>query len=129
MTEVIIPGYHGIRDKNAIKPILQNGFIIGERQQYESSNNENALTNFNYMYCQKGAYFTPDIDEANSYTEVINYNEYSFRIVLMCRINPFRVRIVHAYNNIEYWLTNGLTDEVRPYRILFKFENNIPSNN
>ena len=41
----------------------------------------------------------------------------------MCRINPYKVRIADK-EGAEYWLTNGGTDEVRPYRILFKFENN-----
>ena len=118
-------GYHGIKDKDAISGIIRNGFIIGPRQQYMDSYNKNPLTYFSYMCCEKGAYFTPDINDAQSYTGIINYNQYNLRIVFMCRINPIRVKIADIGEYREYWLTNGTTDEVRPYRILFKFENNI----
>ena len=117
-------GYHGIRNKNAINGILRNGFIIGPRQNYEESYNNNILTQNSHMLCDKGAYFTPEIDEAKKYTGIIKYNEYNLRIVFMCRINPKKVRIAELGSNKEYWLTNGTTDEVRPYRILIKFDDN-----
>ena len=122
-------GYYGIRDKNPILGILTNGFYNdGPRQQYQSYSNENVLTKYNYTLVKKGAYFTPDINEAKTYT-TINYNEKGLRVVLMCRINPHKVRIVNIGGNKEYWFTNGLTDEVRPYRILIKFENDALSLN
>ena len=49
-------------------------------------------------------------------------------VILMCRINPYKVRIDNIGNNCEYWIvkadklgdSNGIkrTDEVRPCRIL-----------
>ena len=118
-------GYHGIKDKEAVLGILMNGFLIGPGQMYEKVNNTNPLSYYNHMWGDKGAYFTPDINEAERYTGIIKYNEYNLRIVFMCRINPQRVRTVDIGGNREYWITNGTTDEVRPYKILFKFENNI----
>ena len=51
----------------------------------------------------------------------------------MCRINPYKVRIAKIRYNEESWIVNGdklddingkiRDDEVRPYRILIKFEN------
>ena len=124
-------GYHGLKYYNVIIDILKNGFIIGKGQTYENHYNNNILTKKNNILIGKGAYFTPDIDEAYSYTSDIQYyikygikyHIYILRIVLMCRINPYRVRIVNLTNNKENWVTNGTTDEVRPYRILIKFEN------
>ena len=81
------------------------------------------MTYYNYFNCGRGVYFTPEINEANSYTDIIKYNQYNLRIVFMCRINPYKVRIADK-EGAEYWLTNGGIDEVSPYRILFKFENN-----
>ena len=115
-------GYHGIKKKEAILGILTNGFIIGPGQTYKDSYNNNLLTKYNYLLCEEGAYFTPDINEANKYTDIIKYNNYDLRVVFMCRINPHKVRITNTLKNKEYWLTNGKTDEVRPYRILFHFE-------
>ena len=115
-------GYHGIKSKDAVLGILKSGFLIGPGQTYEKGYNINPLTYISHMCCEKGAYFTPDINEANSYTDIIKYNEYNLRIVFMCRINPRRVRIADLGGHKEYWLTNGMTDEVRPYRILFKYE-------
>ena len=118
-------GYHGIRDQDAVYGILMNGFKIGYRHAHKYDYNTNPLTRIYHMQCDEGVYFTPEINEANSYTGVIKYNEYNLRIVFMCRINPLKVRIAYLGGNKEYWLTNGTTDEVRPYRILFKIEQNI----
>ena len=116
-------GYHGIKFKNSINGILTNRFLEGPNQSFEFYKNKNPLTYYNYFNCGRGVYFTPEINEANSYTDIIKYNQYNLRIVFMCRINPYKVRIADK-QGAEYWLTNGGTDEVRPYRILFKFENN-----
>ena len=117
-------GYHGIKTKNSIYGILTNGFIKGPNQSFANYKNINPLSYKNYYLCQEGAYFTPEINEARSYTDIIKYNQYNLRIVFMCRINPYKVRIADKRGIAEYWITNGGTDEVRPYRILFKFENN-----
>ena len=54
----------------------------------------------------------------------------SFQIILMCRINPYKVRIVELGDNLESWIVNGdklhdpngkkRDDEVRAYRILMR---------
>ena len=117
-------GYHAIRNQKAIYGILMNGFKIGYQHYYNNDYNKNPLTYNIYKLCGEGVYFTPDINVAKSYTEIIKYNEYNLRIVFMCRINPLKVRIADLGENNECWLTNVTTDEVRPYRILFKFESN-----
>ena len=90
--------------------------------------NSNPLTKYIYPKCGIGVYFTSDINEAKKYTDIISYNGNKYRVVFMCRINPYKVRIYNFGNNKEYWIVNGdklgeifgnsRPDEVRPYRIL-----------
>ena len=125
-------GYHGTKDINSIYEIINNGFKRGKGQSYKDSKNINPLTYDTYNKCEEGVYFTPDINEAKRYADIINYDGRQFRVVFMCRINPYKVRIANTFKNIEYWIVNGDTldnlyainksDEVRPYRILVYIE-------
>ena len=122
-------GYHGVKGVVAIQNIYSEGFRRGERQFHQNSSNINPLTNMKHDLCGVGVYFTPDIMEANTYTAPIAYNNYNYRIIFMCRINPYKVRIADIGNNKEYWIVEGdelgdlngkkRSDAVRPYRILF----------
>ena len=123
-------GYHGTKTVEAIQNICNDGFRRGERQQYKFSPNINPLTNISTPSCGEGVYFTPDIEEAKTYSDPpIFYNNYNYRVVFMCRINPYSVRIADIGNNKEYWIVEGdklgdlngkkRSDVVRPYRILF----------
>ena len=126
-------GYHGTGSMDSILGIINNGFRRGENQFYKSNENINPLNKKIYPKCGIGVYFTPDIEEAKTYTKIINYSGNKFRVVFMCRINPYKVRISMTSNNVEYWIVNGddmndlngrkKIDEVRPYRILLFKEN------
>ena len=124
-------GYHGTKTMAYISGIVMNGFKRGDDQQCKNYANINPLNNLIYPKCGEGVYFTPDINEAKKYTNSISYSGQNYRVVFMCRINPYRVRIANYFNK-EYWIVNGdklndyyasilgikRTDEVRPYRIL-----------
>ena len=120
-------GYHGTQCMYSVCGIVKQGFKRGYGQAYKYSPNLNPLTNRIYPLCGVGIYFTPDINEAKKYTKIIYYNGCKYRVVFMCRINPYKVRISLTNNN-EYWIVNEdnlnnyfvskQTDEVRPYRIL-----------
>ena len=120
-------GYHGVRDVKAIIGICNEGFKRGPRQIHQNSPNENPLNNFKYHKCGEGVYFTPDIEEAKAYALPIDYNNHKYRIIFMCRINPYEVRIANLGDK-EYWIVEGdllgdmlaknRTDLVRHYRIL-----------
>ena len=126
-------GYHGTRTMDSIKGIACNGFRRGDAQQFKQYKNINPLTKNNYPKCGIGVYFTPDIEEAKLYAEIISYSGNKYRVVFMCRINPYKVRIASLGINKEYWIVNGdkidekygssRPDEVRPYRILIFKEN------
>ena len=130
-------GYHGVRSVESIQKIYDEGFRSGYKQHYKNAPNINPLTKSLYPLCGEGAYFMPDIEEAKKYTTLFSYNGYNYRIVFMCRINPYKVRIVDIGNNKEYWIVeadklgdlNGQksTNVVRPYRLLICKEVNIHS--
>ena len=67
----------------------------------------------------RGVYCTPHIKTAEGYSgrsEIINGVQYS--TVLMVRVKPEAIR--HCEDSDDYWVVNGTTDEIRPYRILYK---------
>ena len=121
-------GYHGVKTIEAIQGICYDGFRRGDRQSYKDNYNINPLNNHLHLKCGEGVYFTNEINVALSYSMPIPYNGNSYRIVFMCRVNPYKVRIADIGNNKEYWIVDGdklgdlfgykRSDEVRPYRIL-----------
>ena len=123
-------GYHGVPSIEAVHGICKNGFIKGPRQFYKNANNINPLTNLEFPKCGEGVYFTNEIDEAAEYAIPIEYKGNKYKIVFMCRINPYKVRIADIGNNKEYWVVEGnfigdlngkkRSDQVRAYRILMK---------
>ena len=127
-------GYHGVKSIEAIHGICIDGFRRGDGQAYENSVNINPLTNKKFPKCEEGVYFTNEIKEAKKYTKLIKYNGNKYRIVFMCRVNPYKVRIAKVIGGGEYWIVKGdklgdlrgikRSDEVRPYRILMLKEKN-----
>ena len=46
---------------------------------------------------------------------------------MMCRINPKKIREPDRGNENPYWVLNGNSGEIRPYRILIKELKDIQS--
>ena len=113
--------YHGIRSNiEAVKNILNSYLKAGENQAYE--NDEDAIRPGEP--CGRGVYVTPRIDIAEKYTKPLYAGELdqNFRIVFQCRVNPKKIR--QPKKKPEYWILNGNGQEIRPYRLLVKQENN-----
>jgi len=55
---------------------------------------------------------------------IINIFGIEYKILLMCRVNPQKIRQPVAYN--KFWILNPTPDEIKPYRILFKKIKNSP---
>jgi hypothetical protein len=120
--------YHGTRTKESVLGIINNGFRKGPNQVENLVVNNNPLTKKDYPQIGFGVYFTPDIKVAKSYTKIIEYKNNKYRVVFMCRVNPYKVRISGSGFLTENWIVNGddlnisfgnkRIDEVRPYRIL-----------
>ena len=51
-------------------------------------------------------------------TEIINVNGINYKMGLMLRVNPDKIRAPLSNKNV--WIVNGVPDEIRPYGILLK---------
>ena len=58
----------------------------------------------------------PELMEIN--TEMININGTNYKMGLMLRVNPSKIRIPKSNNYI--WVIEGISEEIRPYGILLK---------
>ena len=66
----------------------------------------------------EGVYCSPNpnvLDQEGGVTQVGNKK---YKIGFMLRVKPDKIRI--AKTNPDYWVLNGTSDEIRPYRILIK---------
>ena len=72
----------------------------------------------------KGVYYTPTIKTAEGYAGKSNINGQLYKTVLMVRVKPNAIRHCDQCSDSKspynYWVVNGTTDEIRPYRILYK---------
>ena len=107
--------YHGISGpKQIIRNIIEKGFKEGRGQFFKDD--EDILHPGQKV--GTGVYFTPSIEAAEQYSLPLKFGDYNYKTVLMVRVKPDKIRQSARFN--PYWVVNGDTDEVRPYRILFK---------
>ena len=67
----------------------------------------------------KGTILYQNIKLAEKQASFIDIDkDYIFKLVLMCRVNPEKIRAPEDYK--EIWVLNPNSDEIRPYRILLK---------
>ena len=66
----------------------------------------------------RGVYCTPNVETAEDYSGISEINGIQYNTVLMVRVKPDAIR--HCADSGDYWVVNGTTDEIRPYRILYK---------
>ena len=72
-----------------------------------------------------GVYCTPTIKTAgDQYAGISVINGVKYKTVLMVRVKPEAIRHCDKCSGsrapYNYWVVNGTTDEIRPYRILYK---------
>ena len=65
-------------------------------------------------------YCSPDPSVMDSYAKYssTNINGKTYKMGFMMRVKPDKIRI--SGNTKNYWVLNGTTDEMRPYRIMIK---------
>ena len=71
----------------------------------------------------EGVYCTPRPETAEQYAGISEINGKHYKTMLMVRVKPETIRNCDLHNdskNDNYWVINGTTDEIRPYRILYK---------
>ena len=113
--------YHGVgRDKPSdnVKKITgliyKGAFKPGENQVHRDCENLNKPG----TKVGDGVYCTPNVDTAAGYSGISEINGKSYMTVLMVRVKPSAIR--ECSDGGDYWVVNGTTDEIRPYRILYK---------
>ena len=118
--------YHGFgcrmqsqQIKSIIKTIIHDNLKPGSGQAcsgYDDSNHPGKK-------CGTGVYVTPDINTAYGYAGIITLGKKNYKLVIMVRVNMKHVRIPTTQPN--YWIVDGKSDQLRPYRLLIKdFGNN-----
>ena len=113
--------YHGVgraKDSNTIKDIT--GKII--KTEFRAGPNQ-AHGNCNDIYhpgnkVGNGVYCTPSIEVAKSYSGKSIINGVKYETVLMVRVKPEAIRGCSC--EPDYWVVGGTTNEIRPYRILYR---------
>ena len=89
--------------------INKNG--IGKQYQNEKDTKHDGIVGLGVVTSPK-----PELMEIN--TEMININGTNYKMGLMLRVNPSKIRIPKSNNYI--WVIEGISEEIRPYGILLK---------
>ena len=76
--------------------------------------------------CGNGVYVTPNINVAFGYAGFITLGQKNYKLVIMVRVNPSYIR--EPTTQPDYWIVDGKTNQLRPYRLLIKEIGNRPYN-
>ena len=94
-----------------VQSIIFNGLKVGGRQM--TANDDDI--NHPGQKVGVGVYVTPDIKIAEKFTP-----SNGIKCVFMCRVNPLNFRIPKS--NVDFWVVSGNSSDIRPYRLLIKYE-------
>ena len=119
--------YHGVgrfkqskEVKEATGNIIKDKFIVGPNQAHNKCkdifHNNKEINNDNLV--GNGVYCTPIIKTAESYAGESIINDIPYKTVLMVRVKPDAIRGCTCKK--DYWVVDGTSDTIRPYRILYK---------
>ena len=114
--------YHGVgrflessdNVKDVTGKIIKGTFKAGQNQVHRNCENINKPG----TKVGEGVYCTPNVDTALQYSGKSEINGKIYQTVLMVRVKPKAIR--ECEDSGDYWVVNGTTDEIRPYRILYK---------
>lgn len=116
--------YHGINNGNIFYKVLNiiNGNLKEGPGQFYKDYLNVEKNREKYFLCGKGVYLSPNIKEAEKYSENISLGFYNlkFKFAIMARINPTKIRSPGGFNSNVSWIVNGNDEEIRPYRLLIK---------
>ena len=119
--------YHGIgvgqssdEVKDIAGKIFKGAFKAGKRQAHSKCPDQFHPG----KVVGDGVYCTPKISTAEDYAGISDINGKSYKTVFMVRVKPDAIRhcdqCFTSKEPYNYWVVNGTTDEIRPYRILYK---------
>ena len=120
--------YHGVGNgqssenvKKVTGIISQTNFKPGSAQSHENCPDQYHPGKL----VGRGVYCTPTIATAGEqYAGISEINGIKYKTVIMARVKPEAIRhcdqCLSSKAPYNYWVVNGTTDEIRPYRILYK---------
>ena len=118
--------YHGIGTKlgsnftveKATESILAGGFKAGDGQAYEGYKNDNPKCSDKMV--GRGVYCSPDPKVMEGYAQQSSttVNQKKYKMGFMMRVKPDKIRYSNSQKN--YWVLDGTTEQMRPYRIMVK---------
>ena len=97
---------------------------ISERSFQNEEDKRSGFLWFGKERCGGGVCLFQDPKLAECCAGIINIFGIEYKILLMCRVNPKKIR--QPVNHEQFWILNPTPDEIRPYRILFKKVINSP---
>ena len=112
--------YHGIgtklgmRIEDATHNIIKGGFKAGGGQAYKDDDDANHPG----QKVGVGVYCSPDPNVMESYAKSTVNSGRNYQMGFMMRVKPNRIR--YSNNMKNFWVLDGTTQEMRPYRILIK---------
>ena len=107
--------------KNIIKTIIHSNLKAGSGQAYQLAPDSRHKGN----HCGVGVYVTPSLNVACGYAGLITLGGKKYRLVIMVRVNPSYIR--EPTTQKGFWIVDGDTNQLRPYRLLIKEQtNNLP---
>ena len=112
--------YHGIGRglgmtlEMATHNIIKGGFRAGSGQFYQYDDDANHPG----KKVGVGVYCSPDPKVMEEYAKSTSNNGKNYQMGFMMRVKPDRIR--YSNSKKDYWVLDGTTKEMRPYRILIK---------
>ena len=108
---------NGNQIKGIIKTIVHDNLKPGAGQAFSAARDSRHPGKI----CNTGVYITPHLNVATQYAGVIPLGGKNYRLVIMVRVNPSFIREPETQKG--YWIVDGKSDQLRPYRLLIKEDN------
>ena len=104
----------GMTLEQATHNIVVGGFKPGGGQFYQYDDDANHPG----QKVGKGVYCSPNPNVMDSYAEKTKNNGKTYKMGFMMRVKPDKIRYSNSMK--DYWVLDGTTEQIRPYRILIK---------
>ena len=100
--------------EQATHNIVVGGFKPGGRQAYQYDDDANHPG----QKIGKGVYCSPNPNVMDKYAKKTKNNGKTYKMGFMMRVKPDKIR--YSNSKKDYWVLDGTTEQIRPYRILIK---------
>ena len=104
----------GMTLEQATHNIVVGGFKPGGGQLYQYDDDANHPG----QKVGKGVYCSPNPKVMDSYAKKTKNNGKTYQMGFMMRVKPDKIR--YSNSKKDYWVLDGTTEQIRPYRILIK---------